>query len=309
MKVGVVLTRKGGNIPNLELYGLSSRVGRPFQWRDSYFYTGRGPLWRFKEMAYARVVGRYEFSFSSMGELPGKVTGLRRRVLSFPSFGVEGSMEREVGWWLDGRVDLRNPDNLIFVYRGRRKYHVLSEARIIRGKDFAPRDARNRPFFHPSSMNARDARFLVNVAGVMPGDVVLDPFCGAGGILIEAGLLGARVVGVDIDGKMVEGCRRNLLHYGVSGTVIEGDAREVDVEADVVVTDPPYGRSTRLTGKLRELYLDAFERIHALVRERFVVVLPFEGEGLLERSGFEVLGKAHWYVHSSLTRRVYLCNP
>ena len=308
MKVGVVLTKKGGQIPNLELYGLSSRLGRPFNWKDSHFYTGRGPLWRFKELAYARVVGKYEFSFSSLNEIPTKIERLRRTVLFSPSFAVEGALERELGWWLDGKVDLRSPSNLIFVYKGKR-YHVLSEAKIIRGKDFSPRDSKNRPFFHPSSMNARDARFLVNVAGVMPGDIVLDPFCGAGVILIEAGILGAKVIGVDIDAKMVRGCEVNLRHYGVRGEVIHGDARKIDIEADVVVTDPPYGRSTKLTGKIRELYLDAFENIHTLVRKRFVVVLPFEGEGLLERSGFEVLGKAYWYVHSSLTRRVYLCSP
>ena len=309
MKSAIVLTKKGGGIPNLELRGVVSRLKGRVKRKDSYLYLTDAPLWRLKELAYARIVGKYWFSFRKPTELPGRVKKLREYVLGFPSFGVEGTLEKELGWWLDGNVNLKHPSQRIFVYKGK-KYHVISDVKIIRGKDFEKRDAKNRPFFHPSSMNARDARFLINVAGVMPGDTVLDPFCGAGGILIEAGLLGAKVIGVDIDERMVKGCEKNLIHYGINRTVMRGDARNIDVEADIVVTDPPYGRSSRTPSRdLRMLYLDAFENIHTLVRERFVVVLPFDGEGILERAGFEVIGRARWYVHGSLTRRVYLCNP
>ena len=310
MKNAVVLTKREGGIPQLELWGLSSRLKKRYRRIDSFLYTTDIPLWRLRELAYARVVGKYWFGFRKPSELPAKIKKLREYVLHFPSFAVEGTLEKEIGWWLDGRVDLKRPAQRIFVYRGKKKYHVLSDAKIIKGKDFAKRDARNRPVFHPSSMNARDARFLVNVAGVMPGDVVLDPFCGVGGILIEAGLLGARVIGVDIDEKMVEGCKKNLQFYGIRGEVLRGDARNVEIEADVVVTDPPYGRSSKTPSRdLKKLYREAFENVHGLVRERFVVVLPFEGEGILERAGFEILGRARWYVHGSLTRRVYLCSP
>ncbi|NPA86463.1 MAG: methyltransferase domain-containing protein [Candidatus Diapherotrites archaeon] len=308
VKTGIELLRKG-SLPQLELLGIASRLGRKFRRRDSYFYTVEGDPWRFYHMALARAVGRYWFSFRKDSEIPERVKELRRYVMKFPSFGVFGKKRKELGWWLEGRVNLRDPAQRIYVYGGKR-YHVLSDVKFIKGKDFAVRDARNRPFFHPSAMNARDARFLVNVAGVMPGDRVLDPFCGTGGILVEAGLLGANVMGVDIDPRMAEGCRRNLLHYGVRGTVVVDDARRVDVEADVVVTDPPYGRSSKTPDRdIKKLYLDVFERIHSIVRERFVVVLPFEGEGLLERAGFEVMGRGRWFVHSSLTRRVYLCSP
>ena len=89
-----------------------------------------------------------------------------------------------------------------------------------------------------------------------------------------------------------------------------GDARDVDEEVDVIVTDPPYGRSSRTPSRdLRSLYLSFFERARSIVRKSMVVVLPFDGDSLLERAGFDIVGKARWYVHSSLTRRVYLCSP
>ncbi len=45
-------------------------------------------------------------------------------------------------------------------------------------------------------MSPKLARCMVNLTGVKENDLVLDPFCGTGGILIEAGIMGARVIGV-----------------------------------------------------------------------------------------------------------------
>ncbi len=43
------------------------------------------------------------------------------------------------------------------------------------------------------------ARSLLNIAGVRPGDCVLDPMCGSGTTLIEASLLGCAAFGVDMN--------------------------------------------------------------------------------------------------------------
>ncbi len=72
-----------------------------------------------------------------------------------------------------------------------------------------------RPFFYPGSMSPKLARCMVNLTGIKKGDLVLDPFCGTGGILIEAGIMGARVVGADIDERMVEGTIKNLNYCGI----------------------------------------------------------------------------------------------
>lgn len=287
---------------SLELFGISKRLGIKYRRIDRRLFVTNIPLWRLKELAYAKVVGKYLFSFRKPVELPEKIKKWRLEVLHNQPFAVRGALASNLGWWLDGTVRLNNPKYLIYVHAGK-KYHVLGNAKIIRGKDFEERDTKNRPFFHPTSMNARFAKFLVNAAGIMPGDVVLDPFCGAGGILIEAGLLGANVIGVDIDEKMVKGCRENLRHYGVRGKIVHGDAREVDIPADVVVTDPPYGRSSKRVGELN----DALENI-ATLTERLVIVLPFRGEALIERVGFRVERLLRIVVHSSLTRWVHVCS-
>ncbi len=307
MKGFVKTIVKGWGLPRVELEGLAERLGIKFSHPEKGIYITERFDKRFYQLAYVRYVGVLRFTYRKPSEIPEKIRELKKYIISNQPFAVVGNDKRTVGWWLDGRVDLKNFKSLVFAYRVKKGY-VVSPVKEIKGKDFHVRDAKNRPFFHPSSLNSRDARMLVNAAGVMKGDVVVDPFCGAGGILIEAGLLGAKVIGVDIDKKMVRGCRINLNHYRVKGTVIEGDARTFEPDDDVyaVITDPPYGRSTRTPDKIKSLYLSSFEQIRTYTK-KLVTLLPFEGEYILEKAGFEVVRKGWWDVHSSLRRRVYVC--
>ncbi len=112
-----------------------------------------------------------------------------------------------------------------------------------------------------------EARALVNIAGARPDATVVDPMCGTGGLLLEAGLVGADVVGGDAQEKMVRGTRRNLRHvldgdghpapdrYPAAGDwdCFRADAARLplaDGAADAVVFDAPYGRQSRIEGEL-----------------------------------------------------------
>ncbi len=146
------------------------------------------------------------------------------------------------------------PDTWIYGFLG--KEHIVLGKRVWETdrRYLKERDVQRRPFRHPASLNALEARILVNLAQVMPRDRFLDPCCGAGGILIEAGLLGARVFGCDMDGKMVEGCRKNIQYYGIDGEVWVCDAREIKGHYDALATDLPYGKASKVLGNPREIY-------------------------------------------------------
>jgi len=109
-----------------------------------------------------------------------------------------------------------------------------------------------KPFFHPSMMNATLARVMCNLAGVMPGNLVCDPFCGSGGILSEIATIGARTIGMDLNWRLIMGSRANLEGDGYGNfTLIQGDARFIPFKThsfDNIVTDPPYGRVSSTRG-------------------------------------------------------------
>ena len=109
------------------------------------------------------------------------------------------------------------------------------------------------------------------LTGVTEGDLVLDPFCGTGGILIEAGIMGARVVGADIDERMVEGTIKNLNYCGVKDyEVFQADAREIELpyKVNAIATDPPYGISASTGGEeSKNLYAQSLVTMEKLLTD------------------------------------------
>jgi tRNA (guanine10-N2)-dimethyltransferase len=150
------------------------------------------------------------------------------------------------------------------------------------------------------------ARALANMAGARPGSTVLDPMCGTGGILLEAGLAGARVLGVDAQRKMVQGSRENLAAYLDDWALSQGDAAAlplVDDAVDGVVFDTPYGRQSKIAGELDELVREALAEARR-VAPRCVVVGDRPWSQPATAAGWTVEAAFQRRVHRSLTRYV-----
>ncbi|MCK4491900.1 MAG: methyltransferase, partial [Candidatus Altiarchaeales archaeon] len=236
------------------------------------------------------------------------------RITGYGSFAIRcrsKKVEEILGAGIKKRgmeVNLGNPGvEIICLQIEAGKYAVGIDVPLKR--DFNQRRPHMRPYFHPTSLHPKMARLAVNLAKVKKGDVVLDPFCGTGGILIEAGLMGLEVKGLDIDGRMVDGCRRNLGFYGLSGEIEERDALSLDEEGEVdaIVTDLPYGRGSFLTERnLTEFYGRFMKSAGAILKEGSYMVLIAPDDLSSEISEFEITGRFPWYVHKSLTRRIYV---
>jgi tRNA (guanine10-N2)-dimethyltransferase len=157
------------------------------------------------------------------------------------------------------------------------------------------------------------ARAMVNLARTPRGGTLLDPFCGVGGILIEAGLIGAKPIGVDIDAKMVDGARQNLEALGLKDyQLLVGDARNLNVpEVDAVATDPPYGRQATTAGvELKEMYEGALPSIAQVLKRKSYVCITspagLELENIAQNAGLRIIEKHEQRVHKSLTRNIYV---
>lgn len=196
------------------------------------------------------------------------------------------AVEREVGALLalGGRpVDLTAPALVARAFLLHDRVYVGQQLWDSDPKALAERHVDRRPFSTPVSLEPRLARALVNLAVTKPGDRLLDPFCGTGGILLEAAALGLEALGSDLDPGMVAGCEANLRHYGFPGTVFASDVGEAPArlaamglhDVDAIVSDLPYGRSAS-TGK---------EDVHALYERAFSVVVR-----ILKPGGHAVLG-------------------
>ncbi|MGM0592480.1 MAG: methyltransferase domain-containing protein, partial [Halobacteriota archaeon] len=206
-------------------------------------------------------------------------------------------------------VDLENPDNeLRALFSGETCLLGWTAVESLGG--FEARKPGNRPFFQPGSMDPREARALVNLAGTTPGSTILDPMCGTGGTLIEAALLGAHAVGLDAQWKMVRGTHENLTALNVEGfDVVRGDATTLpfrDDVADGVVFDAPYGRQSKIARhSLVDLVGGALAEARR-VAPRGVLVADRSWATLAEAAGWEVESVFERRVHRSLTRYVHV---
>lgn len=206
------------------------------------------------------------------------------------------------------KVDLQNPDITFRIFIEDTIFFCRKIAKINR-KSFEQRKPQNRPFSSPISIHPKLARALVNLSRVKRNERLLDPFCGTGGILIEGGLIGAEVIGIDIKKKMIEGCKKNLDYYGLKNYKLYAmDMRDVYIEpVDCIVSDLPYGRSTYTGGELYFLYKEAFKKMKEWLKEegRAVVGLPDKKFISMGKKYFKLEEMHPLRVHKSLTR--YFC--
>jgi len=109
----------------------------------------------------------------------------------------------------------------------------------------------------PGTLHPPVAAAMVRLAGVRPGDLVVDPCCGAGTVLVESPGPGA---GSDIAG--VAAARVNA-HHRQNIAWSTADARRLpypDASVDHIVTNPPWNRQVAANGTVAE-FLREWRRV------------------------------------------------
>lgn len=208
------------------------------------------------------------------------------------------------------KVRLKNPKSLVRLVAFKDIIYIAIEKYHLDKKHFEDIKPHKRPFFYPGSMSPKLARCMVNLSRVKAGQLLLDPFCGTGGILIEAGLIGCKVVGSDVNWKMKNGSAINLDYCGIKDyRTFHLDVRELKMYEKVasVVTDPPYGISTS-TGDIDgdDIFKEFFHAIYDNMAEDAYLCMAsphyVDLNPMLDEVGFELVEQYSIKMHRSLTR-------
>ncbi|KAI5192233.1 tRNA (guanine10-N2)-methyltransferase [Nematocida sp. AWRm77] len=209
------------------------------------------------------------------------------------------------------KVDLKNPDVVFemlelpekavigLLYRASRRKEILSLYSI-----------KKREFIGTTAMDSEVAFIMANIAQVTHKDVVLDCFAGTGSLLLPCAILGATVVGTDINPKQFIGQKTphknpnirtmqpgtdiytNFFQFGVQSKAAMFGVANIfkgsffkDSSMSVVIFDPPYGK--------RESTHSAQEAAHAegsSKRVGFETVIPFVEEIFYQAEKFLQIG-------------------
>lgn len=180
----------------------------------------------------------------------------------------------------------------------------------VNTENFGARRAHLWPAPHPTAMHPQLARCCVNLTGIKQG-TIMDPMCGGGGILIEAGLLGFRVKGLDINPVMVEKARKNLKGFKIKDFIVQiGDARKLSGKIPYVVTDVPYGINTPKK-ELENLIAEFLKSVKKVLTKKSVIVFPHfvNYKKLIKQAKLKPQKEFSWYVHHALTRKIMVLTP
>jgi len=244
---------------------------------------------------------------------PGKTFCVRVKGIGVKDAYIEGDIGYIIKSKTGQRVNLENPD---IIYAGvlmPSRFFLTLQVKPYTKPDIGARALKYRVFPHPSSLDPRLARAMVNLSRARKGCKFLDCFCGAGGVLLEAYLMGCIAYGIDIKLKMLIGCAMNLFQYSSHAFTILGDARNLMVREksiDAIATDPPYGRSTFLPSDLKDLLSETISQSYDVLKDKrfmcFGAPIDAKAEDLVSKREFEILTRIPFRVHKSLTRVFYV---
>ncbi len=306
-----VLSKEHEQLPEQEIRSVLESEGgvKGFDRRGDAVVFDSDPF-EFKRLAMTQEVSRIVAEFS-VGEYDVDISfggsfAVRCRDLDDRSYDhdeIAAALGERLKQASGNEVDLDEPEVLFRAYLHDGRIFLGEVVHRIHGKEFEDRRSHLRPFDSPVSLHPKLARALVNLAEVKKGDSVLDPFCGTGGILIEAGLIGMELYGLDLDEEMLDGCRENLDAFDLEADLRHGDAISLsDVfnrRFDAVVSDLPYGRASKKdeeTDKLVEQFVEEARK----VCDGRIVFMVDEPSVAGREADFEI------YVHRSLSRFVYI---
>lgn len=141
----------------------------------------------------------------------------------------------------------------------------------------------------PWSTSPIVAATLARLAKIRANDVVLDPCCGTGTVLIAANLTqpSAQLIGADSDELALEIARRNLLGHHLNDLLINGDAVsmcQASGSIDRVISNLPFGKLVGSHASNIAFYPALIAEIARVLAPRGRAVLLTEDKRLLVES-------------------------
>ncbi|RLE66890.1 MAG: hypothetical protein DRJ38_00640 [Thermoprotei archaeon] len=263
---------------------------------------------------FKKILKRVDLNFLQGKFFYVRIVKKGKNSIKLSSTAIEATIGEHILRRIKAHVRFKSPDYVLCGILCNNMFSFGILLKTIKRGIFLNRSPRKRPFFISSALDVFTARVMVNLAGTSSGSVILDPFAGTGGILIEAGLTDHDVLGFDVKKRVLKGCLKNLTTYIRSERImgiVQADSLRLPLRdncVDAIVTDPPYGRSSTTLGRsLPNIYNYFLPKARRILKPKgkLVILYPHKLSNYVEeriKQEFRVEGKHLIKVHKNLLR-------
>ncbi len=206
------------------------------------------------------------------------------------------------------KVNLENPQLKIVAIQTNKEL-IITNCLFENEKDYLRRMPKQRPISMPYTLKSDMARVCINLLKLKEG-TILDPFCGIGGILLEARDMNFKIIGNDISWNDLKYFKENYSHYfnGETPTRILADSALPFLKEETVngiVTDIPYGRCSRKLGEdLYEGFLREAQKTLKKGNRIVIVYANFVEFKDIALKYFNEVVEINQYINRSMTRHI-----
>ncbi|TKJ17488.1 hypothetical protein CEE44_03055 [Candidatus Woesearchaeota archaeon B3_Woes] len=219
---------------------------------------------------------------------------------------------------LNAKVDLETPDITIFVYIYKNDCYLGID---FSGEDISKRDY--RIYTHYDALKGTIAYSLLRIADYKKQDIILDPFCGSGTILIEAALFAnnfsqnfyskdkfaflkfkemdlekfdlkqpfnGKIIGYDIELKYIISAKKNAKIAGIekSITFSRVEIKDLDIKLkeksiDKIITNPP-NQTYKNQRTIERAYNGFFQQANFILKNNGTITIITRTFDLIKKS-------------------------
>ncbi len=256
---------------------------------------------------YFETISKMDFSY-----LENKSFGVEQKTFRQDKLIESKELARPIWESLKSpKVDLKKPNIWFKNFQlTNSKEIIFTEEIYTNEKEYLGRMPKLRPVAMPYTLKADMARGASNLLNLKERAVVLDPFAGIGGILLEAYDLGYEVIGNDISWKDLNYLKQNFKHYFPDAqiTLTCSDSRQrifAQNSIDGIVSDIPYGRACRRLGV--DLYDKFLQNAKFYLKENSRIVLIYANFVEFKEIAlkyFNEVVEINQYINKSMTRHI-----
>lgn len=208
------------------------------------------------------------------------------------------------------KVDLKSPQTKIILFEKEKSNKIYLTKKIYENeKEYLNRMPKLRPISKPYTLKSDLARATINFLNLKKG-TILDPFCGIGGILLEAADMGFNIIGNDISWNDIKNTQKNFKHYfpkkSILTTIADSQTQFLKSNSiDGIVCDIPYGKSSRKQGtNLYENFLKSAQKYLKTGKRIVIIYANFLQFKNLALKHFKKITEIEEYINKSMTRHI-----